>query len=394
MISVEDFVKRYAVDRHNTDSIKWDGMDELFGTNDLLPLWVADTEFKVPEEVTDALKRRIEHGVYGYSKTPDSYYKIYCKWQSERYGTEIQHEWIRFSTGVVQSLSTLVNILTQPDDAVMILQPVYYPFMKVIKQNDRQLITSDLKQNGTSYEMDLEDIKNKIEKNHVKLFINCSPHNPVGRVWNRDELEALLELCRQEKVLFVSDEIHHDLIVGKKPFVSALSIKDGFYRDNTVMVDSASKTFNLAALQNSHVVMPNPQVRERYDHYMERLAAPAGSIIGKIAAEAAYASGAEWLDGLLNVVRSNYEYLKENLHKYCPEAIVYDLEGTYLAWVDLSAVIGPEHLEYVIEKKAHLAVDFGAMFGKAGKGFIRVNLATTPANIKAATTALIEQIQH
>ncbi|WP_057875580.1 MalY/PatB family protein [Liquorilactobacillus aquaticus] len=392
-MSVEDFVRRYAVDRHNTDSVKWDGMDELFGTNDLLPLWVADTEFKVPEEVTEALKKRIEHGVYGYSKTPDNYYEAYCKWQSERYGTEIQHEWLRFSTGVVQSLSTLVNILTQPDDAVMILQPVYYPFMNVIKQNDRRMVISNLKQDGTSYKMDLEDIKNKIEENHVKLFINCSPHNPVGRVWDKEELEALLELCRQEKVLFISDEIHHDLIVGEKPFTSVLAIKDGLYRDNTVMVDSASKTFNLAALQNSHVVIPNPQVRERYDHYMSQLAAPAGSIIGKIAAEAAYTNGAEWLEGLLQVVRSNYGYLKKSLRTHCPEAVVYDLEGTYLAWIDLSAVIEPEHLEYILKKKAHLAVDFGTMFGKTGKGFIRVNLATTPANIKAATAALLENIQ-
>ncbi|KRL00919.1 MalY/PatB family protein [Liquorilactobacillus capillatus] len=390
-MNVDEFVKRYATDRHNTDSVKWDGMDELFGTNDLLPLWVADTEFKAPEVVIEALEKRIQHGVYGYSKTPDSYYESYCKWQKERYGTDIQREWMRFGTGVVQSLSTLVNILTQPGDAVMILQPVYYPFMNVINQNERQLVVSELKPKGTSYEMDLDDIKQKIEENHVKLFINCSPHNPVGRVWSSAELEGLLALCRQEKVLFISDEIHHDLIVGERPFISALSIKDGLYRDNMVMLDSASKTFNLAGLQNSHVTIPNPQVRERYDLYTARLAAPAGNIIGKVAGEAAYSGGAEWLEGLLNVIRSNYTYLKEELQHKCPQAVVYDLEGTYLAWVDLSAVIEPEHLEYIIKKKAHLAVDFGTMFGAAGKGFIRINLATTPANIKTATAAIIAQ---
>lgn len=393
-MSVEEFVKRYAVDRRNTDSVKWDATDEVFGTDNLLPLWVADADFKVPEEVTAALKKRIEHGVYGYSKTPASYYEAYCKWQSERHNIEVQRDWIRFSTGVVQSLSTLINMLTQPGDAIMILQPVYYPFMNVIKRNDRRLVTSNLKQKATNYDMDLNDIQQKIKKEHVKLFINCSPHNPIGRVWSSEELEDLLELCRQEKVLFVSDEIHHDLLVGKKPFTSALAVKNGFYRDNTVVVDSASKTFNLAALQNSHVVMPNPQFRERYDHYMERLAAPAGNIIGKIAGEAAYKNGAAWLDGMLNVVRNNYEYVKDILHKSCPKAVVYDLEGTYLAWIDLSAVIEPEHLEYIIKKKAHLAVSFGSAFGEAGKGFIRLNLATTPANIKLATEALVEQLQH
>ncbi len=250
----------------------------------------------------------------------------------------------------------------------MILQPVYAPFLSVITDNQRIPVISNLKRNGTHYEMDLADIQAKLQAKEVKLLLLCSPHNPVGRVWSSTELADLLEICRQEKVLLVSDEIHHDLIVGKRPFISALSIKEGYYRDNLVMLDSASKTFNLAALQNSHVVIPNPQLRERYDHCVARLHAPSGSLLGQVADEAAYRTGATWLAGMLAVVKHNYEYLKKTLTTAFPQLTVYELEGTYLAWVDLSQVVPVDKLEWVIKHQARLAVDFGEEFGPVGKG--------------------------
>jgi cystathionine beta-lyase len=387
-VKVKDFVERYAVDRHNTDCFKWDGLQNEFGSTDLLPLWVADTEFKVPEAVTQALQARIAHGVYGYSQVVSGYQQAYINWQQQRYQTEIHPEWMRFGTGVVQSLSTLINVLTEPQEAVMVLQPVYYPFMQVIENNQRKLVVSQLKRADHHYEMDFTDIEQKIKQQHVKLLINCSPHNPVGRVWSEAELTKLLKICRENKVLFISDEIHHDLIVGQRPFVSALSIDNGLYRDNMVMVDSASKTFNLAALQNNHLIIPNPQIRTRYDNYIQRLKSPAGSLMGQIAAKAAYENGAEWLSGMLALIKQNFTYLKTHLAAENPAIEIFELEGTYLAWIDLSQVIPPTDLERVMKNDAKLAVDFGKWFGQGGDGFVRINLATTPANIELAVKRL------
>lgn len=387
-MKVKDFVERYAVDRHNTDCFKWDGLQNEFGSTDLLPLWVADTEFKVPEAVTQALQARIAHGVYGYSQVVSGYQQAYINWQQQRYQTEVHPEWMRFGTGVVQSLSTLINVLTEPQEAVMVLQPVYYPFMQVIENNQRKLVVSQLKRADHHYEMDFTDIEQKIKQQHVKLLINCSPHNPVGRVWSEAELTKLLKICRENKVLFISDEIHHDLIVGQRPFVSALSIDNGLYRDNMVMVDSASKTFNLAALQNNHLIIPNPQIRTRYDNYIQRLKSPAGSLMGQVAAKAAYENGAEWLSGMLALIRQNFTYLKTHLAAENPAVEIFELEGTYLAWIDLSQVIPPTDLERVMKNDAKLAVDFGKWFGQGGDGFVRINLATTPANIELAVKRL------
>ncbi|KRM07145.1 aminotransferase [Liquorilactobacillus ghanensis DSM 18630] len=387
-MKVKDFVERYAVDRHNTDCFKWDGLQNEFGSTDLLPLWVADTEFKVPEAVTQALQARIAHGVYGYSQVVSGYQQAYINWQQQRYQTEIHPEWMRFGTGVVQSLSTLINVLTEPQEAVMVLQPVYYPFMQVIENNQRKLVVSQLKRADHHYEMDFTDIEQKIKQQHVKLLINCSPHNPVGRVWSEAELTKLLKICRENKVLFISDEIHHDLIVGQRPFVSALSIDNGLYRDNMVMVDSASKTFNLAALQNNHLIIPNPQIRTRYDNYIQRLKSPAGSLMGQVAAKAAYENGAEWLSGMLALIKQNFTYLKTHLAAENPAIEIFELEGTYLAWIDLSQVIPPTDLERVMKNDAKLAVDFGKWFGQGGDGFVRINLATTPANIELAVKRL------
>lgn len=392
-MKVTEFVERYAVDRRHTDSVKWDCLESEFGSSDLLPLWVADTEFKVPEAVTKALQTRIFHGAYGYSRVVSGYQQAYINWQQQRYQTEIHPDWMRFGTGVVQSLSTLINVLSEPQEAVMVLQPVYYPFMQVIENNQRKLVVSELKRADHHYEMNFTDIEAKIKQQNVKLLINCSPHNPVGRVWTEKELTKLLEICRENEVLFISDEIHHDLIIGERPFISALSIADGLYRDNMVMVDSASKTFNLAALQNNHLVIPNPQLRTRYDNYVQRLKSPAGSLLGQVAAKAAYEEGAEWLAGMLGIIKQNFAYLKQHLEAASSAIEVFDLEGTYLAWVDLSQVIPPNDLEKVMKKNAKLALDFGKWFGEGGTGFVRINLATTPANIELAVKRLLSVIK-
>jgi cystathionine beta-lyase len=392
-MNTADFVKKYQADRHQSDSVKWDGLQQEFGRSDLLPLWIADADFKSPQAVITALQKNVAQGVFGYSMTPKGFFAAYANWQRKHYQTELHPEWLRLGTGVVQSLSTLINILTQPQAAVMVLQPVYFPFMQVIKNNDRQLVVSKLTTVDHHYEMDFTDIQRKITENHVRLLINCSPHNPVGRVWSEAELGKLLDLCREHEVLVISDEIHHDLLPGKKSFVSALSVKNGFYRDNLIVVDSASKTFNLAGLKNSQIIIPNPQLRMRYDAAIARLAAPAGTYLGQVAAQAAYQVGQEWLNGLLAVIRENFAKIKE-LEVFQPKIKVYDLEGTYLAWVDLTQVIPPNQLNQVLLNQAKLAVNTGEMFGPSGRGFIRINLATTPQMINETVSRLKKVIEN
>ncbi|GEN48342.1 MalY/PatB family protein [Ligilactobacillus pobuzihii] len=390
----EEFLSKYGVDRRNTSAVKWDGMQEEFGRSDLYPLWVADTEFKIPESSIKALQQRVAHGAFGYSITPEGYYDAYFNWQKERYGIELHKDWLRFGTGVVQSLSTLLQFLTEPGDSVMIQEPVYHPFRHVVENNGRQVVANQLVDFGSEYKMDLEKMEEQMVANDVKVLMLCNPHNPVARVWTEQELTDLLELCRKEQVIVISDEIHHDLLPSDKKFVSALSIKDGFYRDNMIMVDSPSKTFNMAGLLISHVVIPNPQLRDRYDQQQEILHGPASNILGLVAGEAAYRDGADWLDGLLAIVRDNYNYLKEHLQAAFPEIKLTDQEGTYLAWVDLSGVVAPEDLKHVVQDQAKLAVDFGSMFGKSGAGHIRINLATTPENLQAAVSSLVKTLQE
>lgn len=390
----KEFVKRYATDRRNTNSVKWDGLQNSFGESDLLPMWVADMEFKTPEAVRGALHQRIDEGVFGYSLTPDTYYDAYFKWQNERYGIELHKEWMRFNTNVVQSLSNLVQLLTCPGDAVMVLQPVYYPFMDVIEKNKRKLVVSNLTNEDGHYELNLDDMRQQMINHQVRLMIFCNPHNPVGRVWTPQELESVLELCRQEQVLVIDDEIHHDLMIDGHQFTSMLNIKDGFYRDNLIVVDSPSKTFNLASLWSSHVIIPNPQIMKRYDEYQQRMKLPGGSLLGQIAGEAAYREGNDWLDGLLATVSANYHMICDQLAQELPEVVVSPLEGTYLAWIDLSALVPECDLQTVIQDKAKLAVDFGRWFGEAGQGHIRLNLATTPENVQYAIQQLVMAVRE
>lgn len=390
----DEFLAKYAVNRENTDSVKWDGMQAKYGRTDLLPMWIADTEFKIPQAAQDALNKRVKHGAFGYSFPDQEYYQAYFTWQKERYGIELHEEWMRFGTGVVQSLSTMIQILTQKDDAVMVLQPVYSPFMDVIEQNKRKLVVSNLINKQGHYKLDLDDMRQKMEANQVKVLIFCNPHNPIGRVWSEEELNAVLELCREEQVIVFSDEIHHDLMIDGSKFTSALSVRDGYYRDNLVVFDAPSKTFNMAGLLNSHVIIPNPQLMKRYDEYAAITKAPAGSVMGRTAAQAAYQDGADWLEGLLATVSANYHYLKDIFKRELPEVIVSPLEGTYLAWIDFSALVPEEDLEEVVQDKAKLAVDFGSWFGESGAGHIRLNLATTPENVQQAVQNLIAAVKN
>ena len=388
------FIKQYATNRLHTNSLKWDALDQRYGNPDLIAMWVADMEFKVPEAVTAALTARIAHGVYGYSYTPDSYYAALLNWEQQRHQLTLQKEWVRFGTGVVNSLYALVNTYTQPGDGVLILTPVYYPFYNAIQDNHRQLVTSELINHAGHYEIDFDDVEQKIKTNEVRLFIQCSPHNPVGRVWTEAEETRLLALCEKYDVLVISDEIHQDIEIdpAKHPFISALTVAQGRFANRTIVVNSPSKTFNVACLLNSHVIIPDDRLRAQYDAKITRLSQTEVNVLGQTAGQAAYEHGGAWLDQILAIVRSNYAYLKTTLAAQAPEIVVADLEGTYLTWLDIRAYVKPEFTRDFIQDKCGLAVDFGEWFSKNDQGFVRLNLATDPKYVHQAVENIVTNL--
>ncbi len=380
------------VDRRNTNCNKWDGQTAMFKEEGLLAMWVADMDFQVPKCVKEALQNYVESGVYGYYKIPDAYYEAFINWEKEQHGYEVKKEWIRFSPGVVAGFHWLVQIFTEPKDAVIVNTPVYYPFFKAVNNNDRTLICSDLVKENGSYTVDFEDFEKKIIENSVKLFILCSPHNPVGRVWKKEELEKLFEICRKHQVMVVSDEIHQDLIYGENKHIPSLSVGD--YDDMMISLTAPSKTFNIAGAQNSIVVIPDEKLRKKWDQYITGNSVPNGNAFGYVAAQAAYAGGADWLESAKAQIYANYKYLKSELEDHLPQLVITPLEGTYLCWVDLAAYVSPDQMEDLIQKKCRLAVDYGHWFGGEKFGTcIRINLATSMENVKTAVDALLTNLK-
>ena len=440
--------KLVYVDRRNTNCNKWDGQQKMFGEEGLHAMWVADMDFRVPECVVSALREYVESGVYGYYKIPDAYYQAFIDWEREHHGYEVKKEWIRFSPGVVAGFHWLLQILTEENDAVIVNTPVYYPFLDAVKNNHRNLICSDLKNENGEYSIDFDDFEkkivdndvkafilcsphnpvgrvwrkeelkemleichrhhvyvisdeihqdfvfgNKITDHQVKLFILCSPHNPAGRVWKKEELKRLFEICRAHQVYIISDEIHQDLVFGENKHIPSLSI--GEYNDIMVSIVAASKTFNIAGAQNSMVIIPDEKLQEKWDAYVKGNRVLGGNAFGYVAAQAAYTGGNEWLTLVLDQIEENYQYLKAELAEKLPEAVVTPLEGTYLCWINLEAYVSADEMKEVIQKKCRLAVDFGDWFGGERFGtFIRMNLATSKENVEIGVNALIMNLMR
>ncbi|MGB4588979.1 MAG: MalY/PatB family protein [Clostridiaceae bacterium] len=391
-MNAKEFTERYLVSRTETNSLKWDALDVRFGNPDLTAMWVADMEFKTPEAVIEAMTKRVEHGVYGYSIIPESYFEALNSWHERRHGSEVKKEWVRFAPGVVNAIYWLINAFTEVNDAVLIVTPVYYPFHNAVKDTNRKLIRSELVVEDGKYMIDFEDFEKKIKENNVKMFIQCSPHNPAGRVWSEEELEKILEICEKYHVLVITDEIHQDIIIGDKKFIPASIIAGGKYKESMITLSSASKTFNLACLLNSHIIIYSELLRKRYDAFAKVTNQSEVNIMGMVATEAAYTHGEEWLEGLLDVIRTNYLYMRGELNKYAPKIAVADLEGTYLTWLDMREYIKPEDIKEFIQNKCNLAIDFGEWFSDQCRGFIRLNLATDPENVKKSVEAIIKHI--
>lgn len=379
------------IDRRGTRAYKWDGLEVNFGTGDLLPLWVADMDFKVPSCVTDALHRYIDAPL-GYYRTPASYFDAFLNWEKTYHGYEIKKEWLLYSPTVVASLHWAVACYTRPGDGVIVLTPVYYPFMNAVRNNPgRTLVQCDLVTRGGRYEIDFAAFEQSIVENRVTLFILCNPHNPIGRVWTEEELRQLMEICKRHHVVVVSDEIHQEFVnpkLGRKKVTTATV---GDYDDIIVTMTSPGKTFNLAATQNAFVIIPNPVLRGRMETYQRSIAINDGNGFGYVAVEAAYAHGRPWVDELLETIYGNYEYVKTRFAKEAPKVEITDLEGTYLLWMNFGAYFtDTATLSRFMEEKCKVALDYGEWFGgKQFASFARMNLATSLDNVKQACDNII-----
>lgn len=368
-------------DRKNTDCEKWDGLKEQFGKAELLPAWVADMDFEAPACVQEALRKYVDFNVYGYYKVPEDYWQSFISWERKYHSYQVKKEWIRFVPGVVPAIYWLIQMLTGEGDSVLVMPPVYYPFFHAAEETGRRLIRCPLRCRNGVYEMDTELFKRKIKEEKVRLFILCSPHNPVGRVWTRKELKTILDLCLENHVFVIADEIHQDLITGEREQTAAAAV--GSYDSILITLTSAAKTFNLSGCQNGFLIIPDSGLRQRYDETARRLHLTEGGSFGYIAVQAAYQGGRQWLEKVLCLVRDNYVCLKEALSQSLPEAVVSPLEGTYLAWVDLSGAVKKERVKELVQNRCGLAVDFGEWFGgREYEGYIRINLATSRENVK------------
>ncbi len=363
-----------SINRLQTNSVKWDEVENLFGDKEILPMWVADMDFKVPQPVIEALQKRVEHGIYGYTIRPDSYYEATVGWMERRHNWTIEKEWICFTPGVVPALGILVQNFTKPGDKILIQQPVYYPFMSVIEKNAREIVNNPLRFEEGRYYMDFDDLEKKLDPS-VKMMIISNPHNPVGRVWSKEELTKLGEICLKHKILVVSDDIHSDLLYEGNVHTPFASISEEFAQ-NSITCTAPSKTFNLAGLQTSNIIIPNKELRESFNKAIEDRFIGMTNTFGVSALISAYEEGDEWLDQLLVYLKENLEFLKEFIKSNIPEVKVIEPEATYLVWLDCRALgLEAKDLEHVIQKQGKVAFDEGYIFGKEGEGFTRINIA-------------------
>ena len=378
-------------DRRGTNAMKWNYLDRIgFKGENLLGMWVADMDFASPECVRRALREAADFGVFGYDAAPKEYHEAFIAWEKERHGLEIDREWIRFSPGVVTGFYWLVKMLTEPGDSVLIQTPVYYPFMSAIEDQGRKLVRSELVNTNGIYTVDFEDFERKITEEAVRVFILCSPHNPIGRIWTHSELAKMLEICRRHSVKVISDEIHHDFELGGHKHTPTLAVGD--YGDMVAMLTAPSKTFNLAGLQNSFVILPDKDIRDRYDAALRDVHIMGGNSLGNVAAAAAYTGGADWLESVLRTVEDNDALFRARLAEGLPKAVISPLEGTYLLWVDLGAYVAAEDIKTVMEERCGLALDYGTQFGGNAPCHIRVNLATDGAVVEEAAARLIRNL--
>ena len=377
------------INRRGTDCLKYDFAVRRGMPEDVLPLWVADMDFKTTSYVEDAVIERTKHGIFGYSESGEEYFKAVAGWMRRHHNWEIRPEWLIKTPGVVFALAMAVKAFTEKGDSVLIQQPVYYPFSEVIRDNGRVVVSNDLYLGEDKrYHIDLADFEKKIVKYHVKLFLLCSPHNPTGRVFTKEELTAMGDLCVKHGVKVVSDEIHNDFVFQGEHTVFASVKKE--YEEISVICTSPSKTFNLASMLISNIFIPNRELRQRFRHEVDAAGISQLSVLGLVAAKEAYAQGDDWYEQMMSYVGENIRYVKEYVKENLPGVTVIDGEGTYLLWLDFRGCgPDPEELDRRIIYEAKLWLDSGKIFGHTGAGFQRINVAAP----RAVLTECLERIR-
>lgn len=376
------------VDRKHTGSVKWDLMEVHGMSEDTLPLWVADMDFKAPEGVIQALSERVAHGIYGYTLPTDSYYDAVIRWMDRRHNWKIEKDWILIAPGIVPALHFAVQTYTKEGDGVLVQQPVYNPFMDAVVNNGRKLINSPLVLKENRYEIDFEDFEKKLIDHKVKLFILCSPHNPVGRVWTREELTNIGDICLQHNVLIVADEIHHDLVFKGKRHIPFASLGSK-YSNSCITCTAPSKTFNLAGLQVSNIIIENEEIRRRFKVYLESIALTMSNVFGLVGSEAAYNTGEKWLEEAIDYIAANKKLVQKFMTEKFPRIKVIDSDATYLLWVDFRALdMEQGELDRFLKEEAKLWLNDGTIYGDEGRGFERINLACPRSLIEKALVQL------
>ena len=372
------------IDRKNTRCLKYDFAVKRGMPEDVLPLWVADMDFETSSYIEDALTERVKEGIFGYSDVQTPYFEIIRDWMIRHHDWEPQEKWLIKTPGVVFALAMAVKAYTDPGDKVLLQQPVYYPFSEVITDNGREVVSNDLVlTEEETYKIDFADFEQKIIANGIKLFLLCSPHNPVGRVWTREELETIGDICVKHGVTVVSDEIHNDFIWEGTHTVFA-GIKKEF-ADISVTCTSPSKTFNLASMLISNIFIPDQILRRKFRKEMDRAGISQLSVLGLVATEAAYAHGDEWYAAMKNYVRDNIAFARAYVEENLPGVRMIDTQGTYLIWLDFRQTgFTVEQLDHKIIYEAGLWLDSGKIFGKTGEGFERINVACPRAVLQEA----------
>ena len=377
-----------VIDRNHTNCLKYDFKTERGMEEDVLPLWVADMDFQTLPEIRSRLQEVVSHGIFGYSDGKEDYFAAVQGWYVRHFGWEIKKEWLIKTPGVVYAIATAVAAYTNEGDAVLIQQPVYYPFGQMIRENKRKLVNNPLQQRNGHYEIDFEDFEQKIVEHHIKLFLLCSPHNPVGRVFEEWELKKLGDICIRHQVIVLSDEIHSDFTYPGHTHHVFASLGEA-YENQCVICTAPSKTFNLAGLQISNILIPNEKLRHAFESAVTRTGYSQVGIMGLVATQAAYEHGDEWVTELKAYLYENLKFVREYLKENIPQIRLIEPEGTYLLWLDFRGLgLAEKELEELVVKKAKLWLDRGTVFGPEGRGFERINIACPRSTLKQALDQL------
>ncbi len=392
-----DFDK--LIDRDSSFALKWNkqAIQKFFKTtdDDLLPLWVADMDFQCPQPVINAIKKRANEEIYGYNWHETlTYYDAVTGWMYRRHSWKVDPNWIVYSPGIVPAIYMMVQTFSNIGDKIIIQSPVYYPFFSAITNNGRQVLINQLLYENNRYKFDLEDFEKKARDPLTKIFILCSPHNPVGRVWTRQELKKIGEICLENDIMVIADEIHHDLILpGFKHTLFSTILEE--FEQNAIICTAPSKTFNVAGLQISNIIIPNEKIRESFNHtILHKNGIHVPNTFGIVAMIAAYNEGSDWLEQVIHYINDNFNYLKEFIEKELPSVKFIVPEGTYLAWLDFNCLnLSDEELKNLMLKKAKVVLDDGIMFGPGGSGFERINVACPKSILEDCMKRIVNVIK-